>query len=57
MELPDRELMALVTVVVGDVTLNVPIGIAANLCNVHAAVLALQIVNQGDAQCTATGQK
>lgn len=31
----------------------VPIGIAANVCDVNAAVLANQIVEDGDAECTA----
>jgi hypothetical protein len=53
LELPDREMLELVNVIVGDVTIQVPIGIAAALCNVNAAVLALQIVQQGDAECTA----
>ena len=53
LELPDREMLELVNVIVGDVTIQVPIGIAAALCNVNAAVLALQIVRQGDAECTA----
>ena len=53
LELPDREMLALVTVVVGDVEILVPIGIAANLCNINAAVLAQQLVNDQEARCTA----
>jgi hypothetical protein len=55
MELPDREMMALVEVNIGDVTVFLPIGIAANVCNVNAAVLAQQFVRQGEATCNATG--
>ena len=61
-ELPDRDLMApiivlpggLVNVVIDDVTIKVPIGIAANICDVNAAVLAAAIVDTGTATCTAT---
>ena len=53
LELPDREMLALVNVIVGDVTIQVPIGIAAALCNVNAAVLALKLVQQGHAECEA----
>lgn len=62
MELPDREMMALVNVTVVDVanqnnvllTLQLPIGIAANVCGVNAAVLALAAQNASGATCTAT---
>ncbi len=57
-ELPDREMMALINIVVvdvlsgNDVNVQVPIGVAANVCGVQANVLA-----QGGAQepvdCTA----
>lgn len=37
------------------ITVQVPIGIAANVCpNVNAAVLAQQLRQGGDADCTAT---
>ncbi len=45
-ELPDREMMALINVVIIDavdlsrVTVQVPIGVAANVCGVQANVLA-----------------
>ena len=45
-ELPDREMMALINVVIFDVvdlrnvTVQVPIGVAANVCGVQANVLA-----------------
>ncbi len=45
-ELPDREMMALINIVVFDVvdlrnvTVQVPIGVAANVCGVQANVLA-----------------
>ena len=49
-ELPDRELMALVNVVaLNGVNVAVPVGIAANVCGVNAAVLA----QDGSAECTA----
>ena len=54
-ELPERELPALVNVLIGDVTVQVPIGIAANLCDINAAVLANQ-VDAGDTTCTATAE-
>ena len=55
LELPERELPALVNVVIGDVTVQVPIGVAANICDINAAVLANQ-VDSGDATCTATAE-
>lgn len=45
-ELPDRDMMALVNIVIFDVvdlrnvTIAVPIGVAANVCGVQANVLA-----------------
>jgi ChpA-C len=42
----------LVNVAVTDNTVQVPIGVAANICGVSAAVLADQI-NAGDVDCTA----
>ncbi len=45
-ELPDREMMALVNILIFDVvdlrnvTVQVPIGVAANVCGVQANVLA-----------------
>ncbi len=55
LELPERELPALVNVIIGDVTVQVPVGIAANICDVNAAVLANQL-DAGDATCTATAE-
>jgi hypothetical protein len=46
LELPDREMMALINIVVVDVLNNnevavqVPIGVAANVCGIQANVLA-----------------
>ncbi len=46
LELPDREMMALINIVVVDVlsgnnvNVQVPIGVAANVCGVQANVLA-----------------
>ncbi len=59
MELPDREMMALVNVTVFDVLndntviLQLPIGIAANVCNISANILATDNTATG-AACTAT---
>jgi len=56
-ELPNRDLMALVNVVLVDtlnnLTIQVPIGVAANLCDINAAVLAAQVVDTGTATCDA----
>ena len=56
-ELPDREL-PLITVVVFDVlnglTVQVPVGVAANLCDINAAVLVQEFQDTGTADCTAT---
>ncbi len=43
----------LVNVIVGDVTVQLPVAIAANVCDVNVNVLALQL-RTGDAECTAT---
>lgn len=41
--------------VAAPITVQVPIGIAANVCpNVNAAILAQQLRQDGDADCTAT---
>jgi hypothetical protein len=57
LELPEREMMqqtGLVNVDIGDVTVQVPIGVAANLCDINAAVLVGQFQDFGAAECTAT---
>ena len=47
-ELPDRDMLALINITVvdvlngNDVNVQVPIGVAANVCGVNAAVLAHQ---------------
>jgi len=46
---------SLVNVQISDVDVFVPIGIAANLCDVNANVLAAQL-RTGDATCTATAE-
>lgn len=43
----------LVNVVIGDVTVTVPIRVAANLCDININVLATQFKN-GNPTCTAT---
>ena len=43
----------LVNVAVGDVTVQLPVALAANLCDVNVAVLVGQFVDAGDAQCDA----
>ncbi len=59
LELPDREMMALINIVVVDVlsgnnvNVQVPIGIAANVCGVQANVLAQGGI-QEPVDCTAT---
>lgn len=58
LELPDREMMALVNIVVADVlngnnvNVQVPIGVAANVCGVQANVLAQNNI-QEPVDCTA----
>jgi hypothetical protein len=58
-ELPDRAMMALVNVTIVDllnnntVTVQLPIGVAANVCGVNANVLASQIHQPGGPTCTA----
>lgn len=42
----------LVNVIVGDVTIQAPIGVAANLCDINANILSVQ-VREGGAQCDA----
>lgn len=56
-ELPDRAMMqqtGLVNVDIGDVIVQVPVGIAANLCDINAAILVGQFQDTGSAECTAT---
>jgi len=58
LELPDREMMALINITVVDVLNNntviaqVPIGVAANVCGVQANVLAQNNIAQ-PVNCTA----
>lgn len=52
-ELPDREMMALVNVVLlNGVDIAVPVTAAANICDVDVNVLA-EATQQGDVTCTA----
>ncbi len=53
LELPDREMLALVNVIVAGNNVAVPIGIAANVCGVNAAVLAQDFAQDGSAECKA----
>ena len=46
---------SLVNVQIGDITALVPIGVAANLCDINANVLAVQ-AREGGADCDATAQ-
>jgi hypothetical protein len=46
----------LVNVAISDVTVQVPVSVAANLCDINAAVLVGQFVDDGDAACTATAE-
>ena len=58
LELPDREMMALVTITIVDVlshnnvNVQVPIGVAANVCGVQANLLAQGNI-QEPVNCTA----
>ncbi len=57
-ELPDRAMTQLVgpilvDVDIGDVTVQVPIGVAANLCDINAAVLVQEFHDTGSADCVA----
>jgi hypothetical protein len=58
-ELPDRDLMALINVFVPifisdlNVVVQVPIGVAANVCNVQVGVLAVQEFEAGETACEA----
>lgn len=59
LELPDREMMALVNIIIVDtlsgnnVNVQVPIGVAANVCGVQANVLAQNNI-QEPVDCTAS---
>ena len=58
-ELPDRAMMqqtGLVNVNIGDITVQLPVALAANVCDVNAAVLIGQIQDDGSAECTATAE-
>jgi hypothetical protein len=58
-ELPDRDMMALINIIVFDlvdlknVQVAVPIGVAANVCGVNAAVLASQVAQGATPDCSA----
>ena len=52
-ELPDREMMALVNVTLGNLAVQVPVGVAANVCDINAAVLVAAIQDNGSATCEA----
>ena len=62
LELPDREMMALINITVVDVlngnnvNVQVPIGVAANVCGVQANVLAQNNVQEPVACTAATTQ-
>jgi hypothetical protein len=47
---------ALVNVAISDVTVQVPISVAANLCDINAAVLVGDFRDDGDAECEATAE-
>jgi hypothetical protein len=44
----------LITIVIDDVTVNVPIGVAVNVCGVNAAVLAQDFSQNQEVDCSAT---
>jgi hypothetical protein len=54
LELPEREMLALVNVTLGNLAVQVPVGVAANVCDINAAVLIGQIQDTGSATCEAT---
>jgi hypothetical protein len=54
-ELPSRELLALVTVFIGNNEVEVPIAVAANLCDISVNVLARQL-ELGRTSCTAVSE-
>jgi hypothetical protein len=41
---------------IGDVTVKLPVAVAANVCDVDAAVLLAAIEDTGSATCTARGE-
>jgi hypothetical protein len=53
LELPDREMLALVNVTLGNLAVQVPVGVAANVCDINAAVLVAAIHDEGSATCEA----
>ncbi len=59
LELPERNMLALVNVVIFDVLNNntvvvqLPIGIAANVCGIQANVLAAAVRQDQDFECVA----
>jgi hypothetical protein len=44
----------LITIVIDDVEVNVPVGVAVNLCGINAAVLAQQFSQEQEIDCSAT---
>ncbi len=46
----------LVNVDIGPTTIQVPVGVAANLCDINAAVLVQEFQDNGSAECTATAE-
>ncbi len=59
-ELPNRDLMALINVLVLDVVdvgdVFLPVGVAANLRDINAAALVADFQDAGEATCTAVAQ-
>ncbi len=47
---------ALVNVAISNVTVQVPVSVAANLCDINVAVLVGEFRDDGDADCTATAR-
>ena len=55
LELPSRETLQLVNVVIAGNTIQVPISVAANICGVAVNVLAVALAQQGSFnRCNAT---
>lgn len=56
-ELPDRDMLALVNVIaLNGANVAVPVSVAANVCDVDAAVLAQELDQSGSATCQAQNE-
>ena len=53
---PPTNQTGLVNLAIGDVTLQIPIGLAANACDLNVAAILALIVDDGTAACTAVAE-